>query len=101
MSLPVELLQRRAAADRYDAAVVGAGIAGLVCGAVLARGGARVALLDHGRRPGGRVQTIAHQGYAVDLTPLPWEATGVREALASAGARDLTLADQQLHHALV
>ena len=83
MTLPVDLLQRRAGPDRYDAVVVGAGVAGLVCAAVLARGGARTLLVESAKRPGGQLQTVAHQGYAVDTGPLFWDALGFSEVLAA------------------
>lgn len=89
MTLPVELLQRRASPERYDAAVVGGGIAGLVCAAVLARGGARTVLIERGKRAGGRMQTVAHQGYAVDAGPLVWDAIGFPEVLAATGAAEV------------
>src|SRR5581483_5126861 len=100
VKLPVEVLQRRPPADRYDAVVVGAGLGGLACAAILARHGMRVAIVDRARRPGGQVQTIAYQGYAVDLAPPLWEATGVRDVLAAAGVRDVALADVPLRDAL-
>jgi phytoene dehydrogenase-like protein len=92
LTLPVELLQRRPSAERYDVAVVGAGIGGLVCASILARAGVRVALVECAKRPGGQVQTIAHQGFAVDLGAPLWEEGGFAEVLAAAGVRDLTLA---------
>jgi phytoene dehydrogenase-like protein len=91
MTLPVDLLQRRAGPDRYDAVVVGAGVAGLVCAAVLARGGARTLLVEAGKRPGGQLQTVAHQGFAVDTGPLFWDALGFREVLAAVGASEVGL----------
>jgi predicted NAD/FAD-dependent oxidoreductase len=42
--------------------VVGAGIAGLICAATLARAGLTVTLLDKGRRPGGRVASRTIDG---------------------------------------
>lgn len=92
MTLPIEAMRRRPPVERHDVAVVGAGLAGLVCAGVLARGGARVVLVDAARRPGGRLQTVAHQGYAVDLSPPLWEAEGLLEALAAAGVSDPPLA---------
>lgn len=46
--------------------MVGAGIAGLACAAVLANAGARVTLFDKGRRPGGRVATRRADGVSFD-----------------------------------
>jgi len=91
MTLPVDLLQRRAGPDRYDAVVVGAGVAGLVCAAVLARGGVRTVLVEAGKRPGGQLQTIAHQGYAVDTGPLFWDALGFSDVLGAVGASEVGL----------
>jgi len=91
MTLPVDLLQRRAGPERYDAVVVGAGVAGLVCAAVLARGGARTLVVEAGKRPGGQLQTVSHQGHAVDVGPLFWDALGFPEILAAVGAAEVGL----------
>jgi len=91
LTLPVDLLQRRASPERYDAVVVGAGVAGLVCAGVLARGGARTLLVEVGKRPGGQLQTVSHQGYAVDVGPLFWDALGLPEAFAAVGTSDVEL----------
>jgi flavin-dependent dehydrogenase len=40
--------------ERFDVLVVGAGPAGSIAAVVLARGGARVALLDKARSPGDK-----------------------------------------------
>lgn len=47
-------------------AVVGAGIAGLACGARLAQAGVRVSLFDKGRGPGGRCATRRAGPFAFD-----------------------------------
>jgi predicted NAD/FAD-dependent oxidoreductase len=47
-------------------AVVGAGMAGLVCARALVRGGCRVTLIDKGRGPGGRLSTRRIDGLAFD-----------------------------------
>lgn len=47
-------------------AIVGAGVAGLVCGRALMMAGANVILFDKGRRPGGRVGTRRADGFAFD-----------------------------------
>ncbi len=49
-----------------DVAVAGAGLAGLVAGAILARRGRRVAVLDGPARPGGRGGSTSHRGYWLD-----------------------------------
>lgn len=53
---------------RADAhvAIVGAGIAGLGCGAELARAGVRVSLFDKGRGSGGRCATRRAGPFAFD-----------------------------------
>jgi len=88
VTLPVELLQRRRGADRYDAVIVGAGIPGLVSGCILAGAGLRVLVVDRRKRPGGHLQTLSYQGYAVDLGPLLWEWPAVEQILAAAGVKD-------------
>ena len=87
MTLPVETLKRRPAAVECDVVVVGAGLGGLVCAASLARAGRRVVVVDRAKRPGGRLQTINHQGFAVDLGPVVWEA-GLTELLESVGVEE-------------
>ena len=93
MSLPTWLLKRRGASRDTDVIVVGAGLSGLVCAAVLARAGKRVVVVDRARRPGGRLKTAQFQGYAVDLGPVVWEAPDLPESLQLAGVADTALAD--------
>lgn len=47
----------------YDAVILGAGIAGLVATAVLAKEGKKVLLLEREDRPGGRAAVFYHEGY--------------------------------------
>lgn len=47
--------------------IVGAGIAGLACADQLARAGIAATLLDKGKRPGGRLSSVAFDGLAWDI----------------------------------
>jgi len=51
--------------DEIDLVVVGAGLAGLTAGAVAARAGRSVTILD-GRRPGGRASTDVRDGFRLN-----------------------------------
>jgi phytoene dehydrogenase-like protein len=57
-----------AAFDDVDDVIVGSGINGLVAGAVLARGGRRVAVVERNDRPGGAIRTeeLTVPGYRHD-----------------------------------
>jgi phytoene dehydrogenase-like protein len=57
-------------AERYDAIVVGAGIGGATCGALLARRGLRVLVLDKNSRPGGKAMTVSKNGFRYELWPI-------------------------------
>ena len=56
-----------AAADRFEVAVVGAGVAGLAAARALALGGRRVVVLEARDRIGGRTWTDTSLGVPVDL----------------------------------
>src|SRR5580700_4122265 len=49
-----------------DAAIVGAGLAGLNCAAVLERAGLNVIVLEASDAPGGRVRTDVVEGFRLD-----------------------------------
>jgi phytoene dehydrogenase-like protein len=53
-------------ADRYDAVVIGAGIGGLTCAALLARAGLRVLLVEQHYMVGGYCSTFRRNGYTFD-----------------------------------
>lgn len=61
----------------HSVAIIGAGIAGLACGQVLASSGASVTLFDKARGPGGRMSSKRRPGAAVDLGA---QAFSVRDA---------------------
>ncbi|MDX1385467.1 MAG: FAD-dependent oxidoreductase, partial [Thermoanaerobaculia bacterium] len=50
-------------------AVVGGGLAGLSCGALLAREGIRVTVLEAASRCGGRARTDDHEGFKFNVGP--------------------------------
>lgn len=52
--------------DRYDIAVIGAGIGGLAAGALLAHKGLSVAVFEAGRTPGGYCTSFKRGGYTFD-----------------------------------
>jgi len=56
--------------ERYDAIVVGAGIGGATCGALLARRGLRVLVLDKNSLPGGKAMTVSKNGFRYELWPI-------------------------------
>ena len=53
----------------FDAVIVGSGINALVCGAMLAKNGWRVAILERNDQPGGAIatRTDVFAGYTVEL----------------------------------
>ena len=44
---------------QYDVAIIGSGLGGLVCGALLSRNGYRVAIFEKNKQIGGCLQTYA------------------------------------------
>ena len=51
----------------YDAVVIGAGMSGLIAAAFLARGGARVCVLEANHQPGGLMAGIWRKGFYFDV----------------------------------
>ena len=54
---------------KYDAVVIGAGITGLATGALLAKQGKRVIVLEKGNQPGGRAYTYEDKGFTLNYGP--------------------------------
>jgi prolycopene isomerase len=58
--------RREAARDRYDAVVIGSGLGGLACAALLARAGQRVLVAERHDRPGGCAHAFRRHDYLFD-----------------------------------
>jgi prolycopene isomerase len=56
-------------ADKYDVIVVGAGLGGVVCGALLAKSGLKVIVLDKNDRVGGKQMGISVKGFKGEMWP--------------------------------
>lgn len=67
----------RRSADRYDAIVVGGGIAGLTATAYLARAGKKVLLLEKNKELGGLVNSFSHNGFRFDAGVRALEDAGI------------------------
>ena len=52
--------------DRYDIVIVGSGLGGLVCGAILSREGYKVCILEKNRQIGGNLQTFVRNKVIFD-----------------------------------
>ncbi len=57
---------REARDDAYDVVVIGSGVGGLVTGAVLARLGRKVLVVERHDRPGGYLHSFTREGYEFD-----------------------------------
>ncbi len=57
------------APNEFDAVVVGSGIGGLACAALLSRAGMKVLLAEKGRLPGGYTQTYDWEGFPLNSGP--------------------------------
>lgn len=56
--------------QKYDVIVVGAGIGGVVCAALLAHRGVRTLLVDKNSIPGGKAMTVASDGHRYEFWPV-------------------------------
>ena len=83
--------------ERWDAIVIGAGLGGMLAGAILARRGKRVLILEREADVGGRLRSYDVDGYVIDAGAYLWPNLHLDRALAAAGAdtfsrrRDLRL----------
>ena len=72
----------------YDVIIVGAGLGGLVCGALLAKWGLRVILLDKNKEPGGKQIGVSARGFKGEMWPtygIPREASPFGDAFRQLG----------------
>jgi prolycopene isomerase len=56
-------------ADKYDAIVIGSGLGGSVCAALLAKKGMKTLLLEKNGQPGGKCMGISVKGFRGELWP--------------------------------
>ena len=56
--------------ERYDAIVIGAGMGGSACAALLARRGLRVLVIEKNSIPGGKAMTLSKRGFRYELWPI-------------------------------
>lgn len=61
----------------YDAIIIGAGVAGLVCGNYLVRKGKKVLILEHGGAVGGNIQGVSRKGFFFDAGSQSTENVGI------------------------
>lgn len=66
MKRPFRGLRKDPPSPRYDAAIIGAGIGGLVCANLLAQAGLEVLLVEHHYMVGGYCSTFRRGGYTFD-----------------------------------
>ncbi|HTF99760.1 MAG TPA: NAD(P)/FAD-dependent oxidoreductase [Nitrospirota bacterium] len=52
--------------DNYDSIIIGAGLAGLVCGSYLAKAGMKVLLIERHDKPGGYFTSFKRKGFLFD-----------------------------------
>jgi len=57
------------AKKEYDVIVIGAGLGGVVCGALLAKQGLKVIILDKNIHPGGKQMGISSKGFKSEMWP--------------------------------
>ena len=75
---------------RVQALVVGGGISGLVCAYALRKAGLDAHLFEASPRPGGVIQSIARDGFLLELGPQSFSGTRLLQELV----KDLGISDQ-------
>ncbi len=72
----------------YDVIIVGAGLGGLVCGALLAKWGLKILVLDKNKEPGGKQIGVSARGFRSEMWPtfgIPKEVSPFGEAFEQLG----------------
>ena len=54
---------------KSDVVIIGGGVSGLATGALLAKAGKRVTVLERGNQPGGRAYTYEDKGFTLNYGP--------------------------------
>ncbi len=76
--------------ERYDVIVIGAGLGGLLTGAILARRGRRVLVLEREPHAGGRLRSYDVDGFVVDCGAFLWPNKYLDQALVAADVTGFT-----------
>lgn len=84
------------ATHHVDLAIIGAGVAGLAAAVAGHQRGWRVALLERSERPGGKMATIARDGWVMERGPSAFmsSAAGIWTLIEAAGLQDEVVAAQ-------
>ena len=52
--------------DKFDVVIIGGGLGGLSCGAILSKEGLSVCILEQQKHIGGCLQSFKRKGYSLD-----------------------------------